>query len=169
MPRDLFSGLGSSLGRLAKDLSSLIPEQSEASKQEAEIRNLEAEISSIEEEARACYEAIGRQSFDEFGAERFGEDGERLSACLSQIEEKRREITRIEGELAAAETVAQESAPEAEGGANRCPGCGAANAPGAKFCCECGQKLAPAVCPGCGAAVKPGMKFCGECGQRLEG
>lgn len=57
-----------------------------------------------------------------------------------------------------------------------CPGCGAANIPGTKFCCACGIRLespAPAkpeqkICPGCGTIVAPGVKFCPECGNRME-
>jgi class 3 adenylate cyclase/tetratricopeptide (TPR) repeat protein len=47
-----------------------------------------------------------------------------------------------------------------------CPACGTANPAGAKFCLECGSKLA-AGCPNCGAAYPAGAKFCLECGTRL--
>jgi class 3 adenylate cyclase/tetratricopeptide (TPR) repeat protein len=47
-----------------------------------------------------------------------------------------------------------------------CSNCGADNAPGTKFCTECGTSLAPA-CPACGNPLKGGEKFCGECGTRL--
>jgi predicted nucleic acid-binding Zn ribbon protein len=46
-----------------------------------------------------------------------------------------------------------------------CPNCGAAVAPNAKFCPECGQKLdTQRHCTNCGAALPTGAKFCGECG-----
>lgn len=47
-----------------------------------------------------------------------------------------------------------------------CPSCGAENKPGAKFCCECGEKLAAdkCVCPQCGAEMTPTARFCSECG-----
>jgi class 3 adenylate cyclase len=48
----------------------------------------------------------------------------------------------------------------------RCPSCGHDNAPGQKFCGECGGGLA-AACPSCGAENAPGQKFCGECGAPL--
>ena len=48
-----------------------------------------------------------------------------------------------------------------------CRNCGAENAPGQKFCGECGTALA-AVCSSCGAANQPGQKFCGECGTPLQ-
>ncbi|RYG58028.1 zinc ribbon domain-containing protein, partial [bacterium] len=46
--------------------------------------------------------------------------------------------------------------------------CGAQVARGAKFCPECGQKVAlKQSCPGCGVESAPGAKFCAECGQRF--
>ncbi len=47
-----------------------------------------------------------------------------------------------------------------------CGTCGTTNAAGAKFCVECGARLASA-CPTCGAYNQPGAKFCAECGTRL--
>ena len=47
-----------------------------------------------------------------------------------------------------------------------CPSCGSTNVTGAKFCNECGTRLASG-CPGCGAENAPGAKFCNECGTRL--
>lgn len=51
----------------------------------------------------------------------------------------------------------------------RCPSCHADNPDRAKFCLECGAKLAPAVqaCPQCGAELPVGAKFCLECGARI--
>src|ERR1041384_386668 len=48
-----------------------------------------------------------------------------------------------------------------------CPKCGHQNAPGAKFCMECGTKLGPATCANCQAELTPGAKFCNECGQKV--
>lgn len=53
--------------------------------------------------------------------------------------------------------------------ADTCKNCGAALAPGAKFCLECGTKVEVAqkiTCPHCGATVQGG-KFCLECGGSL--
>jgi len=61
-------------------------------------------------------------------------------------------------------------APAAE--TAKCAKCGAALPDGAKFCLECGEKVAPAVpagmivCPGCGNTVPKG-KFCPECGHKF--
>jgi membrane protease subunit (stomatin/prohibitin family) len=48
-----------------------------------------------------------------------------------------------------------------------CPQCGAKNAPGAKFCVECGAKQGAAVCANCQSQLPPGAKFCNECGQKV--
>ncbi len=90
--------------------------------------------------------------------------------------EAQAEIERIKAENEAAKAAAAPpEAPAAPAGIS-CPACGAANAPGTKFCCSCGAKLEtppPAepeqkTCPGCGTTVAPGVKFCPECGNRME-
>ena len=48
----------------------------------------------------------------------------------------------------------------------KCPLCQAENADGARFCEECGARLA-FVCPGCGQPVGAGKKFCWSCGAPL--
>lgn len=63
---------------------------------------------------------------------------------------------------------------KSEGTASRvaCPKCGGANAPGAKFCHECGAQMDVAAekvsCVKCGAALPAGTKFCNECGTKQE-
>lgn len=53
-------------------------------------------------------------------------------------------------------------------GGEVCPKCGAHLNKGAKFCSECGEKLAvKKFCPECGAEVKSTSKFCPECGTKL--
>ena len=49
-----------------------------------------------------------------------------------------------------------------------CSSCSAPAPEGAKFCPECGSRLAPRLCPGCGAEAPTG-RFCAECGTPLEG
>ena len=49
-----------------------------------------------------------------------------------------------------------------------CPVCRSENPAGAKFCKECGSRLA-AACPSCGSPTLPDAKFCGECGTVLGG
>src|SRR6266436_4429613 len=47
----------------------------------------------------------------------------------------------------------------------RCPNCQTTNPPTAKFCLECGNRLA--ICPNCGTVNMPLAKFCIECGTAL--
>ena len=47
----------------------------------------------------------------------------------------------------------------------RCPNCRTVNPPEAKFCLECGKRLA--TCPNCGTVSQPMAKFCIECGTAL--
>jgi class 3 adenylate cyclase/tetratricopeptide (TPR) repeat protein len=47
-----------------------------------------------------------------------------------------------------------------------CPRCRHANPARAKFCVECGQRLA-LVCAGCGAEIPDAAKFCMECGRAV--
>ena len=49
-----------------------------------------------------------------------------------------------------------------------CPQCQAQNPEDARFCEECGARLAFA-CPQCGAEISPGKKFCRSCGAALSG
>jgi class 3 adenylate cyclase/tetratricopeptide (TPR) repeat protein len=49
-----------------------------------------------------------------------------------------------------------------------CPSCQAQVQPGAKFCPECGARLALS-CASCGAQHAPGQRFCSECGAPLPG
>ena len=46
----------------------------------------------------------------------------------------------------------------------KCSECGHENRAGAKFCEECGARVAP-VCTSCGAQLSPSAKFCSECGH----
>ncbi len=50
----------------------------------------------------------------------------------------------------------------------RCPRCRHDSPPRAKFCAECGHRLAPA-CATCGTELPDTAKFCPECGQPVAG
>jgi class 3 adenylate cyclase/tetratricopeptide (TPR) repeat protein len=47
-----------------------------------------------------------------------------------------------------------------------CGSCGAENAPGARFCSDCGSRLSVA-CAACGSTNGPTARFCSECGSPL--
>lgn len=47
-----------------------------------------------------------------------------------------------------------------------CPKCGVANAPGARFCQQCGGPLGATKCASCSADIPPNAKFCPQCGKQ---
>ncbi|MDH7499833.1 MAG: zinc ribbon domain-containing protein, partial [candidate division NC10 bacterium] len=49
----------------------------------------------------------------------------------------------------------------------KCPSCQIENAEGAKFCNECGYRLA-LPCPQCNRLNPASHKFCSQCGSPLE-
>ena len=49
----------------------------------------------------------------------------------------------------------------------RCPDCGEIIVKGAKFCLSCGKRLSN-VCPNCGKELAQGAKFCAECGTKIQ-
>ncbi len=49
----------------------------------------------------------------------------------------------------------------------RCPSCGFDGPEGARFCAQCGERLALG-CPGCGATAPSGYRFCAACGTPLQ-
>lgn len=55
--------------------------------------------------------------------------------------------------------------PRGNNGGIGCPNCRVLNAPGARFCQQCGTSLVPAACTQCGAKLQAGTKFCGQCGK----
>jgi DNA-directed RNA polymerase subunit RPC12/RpoP len=99
-----------------------------------------------------------------------------IDAHNAAIDGAKADIDRINAK-AEAEAPAPAGAPGAAPGAGAgaaCPSCGTANAPGTKFCSECGAKLpeqaaapAPGTCPACGSVNAPERKFCRDCGAKL--
>jgi membrane protease subunit (stomatin/prohibitin family) len=69
------------------------------------------------------------------------------------------------GQQAAQPHAAPPAAPVAA--AAVCASCHAENAPGSRFCGECGKALGPAKCPKCQAEVPAGAKFCSNCGEKI--
>ena len=67
--------------------------------------------------------------------------------------------------LASAKDKPKESGKQ---GTKECPVCHASMRATAKFCSECGNKMATTKhCPNCGSEVKSTAKFCPECGEKL--
>lgn len=75
----------------------------------------------------------------------------------------------IGGQMANAFGQGQQGGQQGQAGAATipCPNCGKPNAPGVKFCSDCGGKMevAKVPCIKCGAELREGAKFCSECGS----
>lgn len=69
------------------------------------------------------------------------------------------------GQSAQANVNSAQAGNQADGVA--CPSCKTILPKGAKFCFECGMKLAGNTCPSCGNPIVAGAKFCLECGQKI--
>lgn len=50
-----------------------------------------------------------------------------------------------------------------------CSGCGSLAAPGARFCAQCGNRIAPAQCGACQTEMPAGARFCPQCGKAPAG
>lgn len=63
---------------------------------------------------------------------------------------------------------AKDKPKEKKTATKECPSCHASMRATAKFCPECGQKMATTKhCENCGTEVKASAKFCPECGEKL--
>lgn len=72
----------------------------------------------------------------------------------------------LKGNQQASQQPSQQASQQEKPKTKTCSKCGAALAPKAKFCVECGEKVG-LICPECGSQNAPGAKFCVECGEKL--
>ena len=154
------------LGGLVKGLSTLMPQDDPNVK----LMNAQSELADLQAREESIYAKIGKKAVAELGVDHFGDAARELTLVQMNIEDAQKKLAAAQDLHDEAERKAAEEAERAaaEDAANRCPDCGAQNAPGTKFCSECGAKLATsAFCAECGAQNAPGTKFCGECGNRL--
>jgi len=146
-----------------------------------ETQKLNSKINSEKSAINGVYMKIGEYYYQQYKSG--GKLTDEAAAFCAEIDghnktidETKAEVERIKAKSEAETAPAQTSAA----GGIACPSCGKTNAPGTKFCQECGAKLdaetapAPAqetaeegVCPSCGKANEPGTKFCQECGTKL--
>jgi len=139
-----------------------------------ETTKLNSKIGSEKAAANELFKKIGEFYYNKFTA---GEEiaPEILEFCESAkahfdvIASAQSEIERIKSENESAKAASPAASDAAAGLV--CQSCGASNAPGTKFCSQCGAKLEapqPRTCPNCGSVVASGLKFCGECGSKIE-
>ena len=130
---------------------------------------LKSEVSELEGKQNEVLARIGREVFDAY--RQSGKYAE-FAALIAQAQALQTQIDEKQQEAQQAAKAAEEKrqAQQQLMKERTCPGCGAENEPGTKFCRECGTKMgapAAAFCPECGAKCEPGRKFCGECGAQL--
>jgi len=134
-----------------------------------EITKLNSKISSEKTAITDDYKKIGEYYYDRY-SNKHAFDTE-VAELLSSIDAHKTAISEVEVQL---KSLKEETATQVSGDSAICPACGKANAPGIKFCSECGQKLEvqepnqTKFCTSCGAEVDEEIKFCGECGARIE-
>ena len=164
MANDLFGGLGKMgglgdalgglMGGLAK--SGLVPTDTP----EGKVMLAQSELSDLQKQESELLLEIGRQAYEQ------NPSAWQQDARMRLIRENINAAQTVLNEAKRAQEQA-EAAKAAEDAVGRCPGCGYKNAPGVKFCQECGSPLAaagPKHCTSCGAELAPGTRFCGECG-----
>ncbi len=188
MGKDFLEGLGElgkGIGKMITEGVEKVTEKAEEligkDEYDAEIREIRKEIAEIEKEAKVLYENIGRLAAEKYGTEPFGEEGENLAVLLEQTKEL---TIRLDATIIAQQEakIIKEAGENPGYGFDVCLKCGAELKPGAKFCRECGQRVAPLdidletveaepvmkICPVCGEDDPENAKFCSECGHKYE-
>ena len=169
MANDLFGsfgkmgGLGDALGGLMGGLakSGLVPKDTV----EGKLIAAQSELTDLQMQESEILLEIGRQAYEQDPTA--WQQNSKLKLIRENIGIA--QATLNEAKQAQEQEQAAKAAEDAIG---RCPGCGYKNAPGIKFCQECGSPLAaagPKRCTSCGAELASGTRFCGECGANQGG
>ena len=167
------------LGGIAKNIGDKTTDAIETTK-------LNSKINGEKNAIAECMRKIGEHYYTKY------QSGEAIDPALAElftaIDGHNQNITAAQGEIERIKTDAAAPAPAAPAFAAAapaaapaaagiaCPSCGKDNAPGTKFCNQCGAKVeapAPAAsatrfCPECGKELPASTRFCGECGYKFE-
>ncbi len=154
MANDLFGGLGSLLGGIAKNV---VPKDTP----EGKLLAAQSELADLQKQESEILLEIGSQAYQREPSV-WPQDA-KLKLIRQNVAAA--QVTLDEAKKAQNEADAAKAAEDAK---CRCPACGNKNPEGIKFCQECGSPLAagPKHCTSCGAELAPGIRFCGECGAR---
>lgn len=152
---DFFNGLGKKFTEAARSVQELTRESVESSRLTADLRSARSELDrQYAELGRAYYESLS--------------DGSEVPGAL--ISRVRATLEEIDGLMAQKERSRTQV---------RCPGCGAMQSGGARFCSACGRRMPepdpvaeqePSAecdaeyCAECGAMRQNGAKYCDVCG-----
>lgn len=157
MANDFFGGLGG----LMKGLTNFMPDDDP----NAKVLKTTSALQELQTDEARILGEIGQKILPELGGRA---DFDSLVTELKIVREK---MAKAQEELSAAKSAKEQTAKEAAAAQAqaRCPVCGYDNAPGTKFCQDCGGKLGgdKTFCTSCGAQNPPGTRFCGECGARV--
>jgi cell division protein FtsN len=91
------------------------------------------------------------------------------AATIAQLDEVPEPVVPAElPQQAQRETPAESSAEVTPAEEPTCASCGQANPAGARFCFQCGERIAaPASCPECGTELPKEARFCTSCGVAI--
>ena len=130
-------------------------------KNTADVVKLSSNAQNEEKKLLGLYQELGKQYASKY-PENYETD---FAQVMHSINETKAEIDRLNAQINELK------------GRSTCTACGAAIAPGARFCTNCGapapvpQTKAPAVdvlfCTNCGMKIQPGAKFCTGCGAKI--
>ena len=144
-----------------------------------EISKFKTNVRKLEKEKDKLLPDLGKAAYQAFLDGRLQEASladtfEKLKALDAQIEQGQAEIARLTAQVEQIKAAARMPKDVRRPTAAACPYCGAAVAPGVKFCGNCGKEAAPpappaaAVCANCGGPLAQGMKFCAQCGTHVD-
>lgn len=130
-------------------------------KNTADVVKLSSNAQNEEKKLLGLYQELGKQYASKY-PENYETD---FAQVMHSINETKAEIDRLNAQINELK------------GRSTCTACGAAIAPGARFCTNCGasapvpQTKAPAgdvlFCTNCGMKIQPGAKFCTGCGAKI--
>lgn len=147
---DFFNDLGKKFTKAARSMQVFTRDSAENTRLTADLRSARGELEQhYAELGRAYYESLGSPEAE---------------IPVELIDRVRTTLERID------ELIAQRDRRV------RCPGCGAVQAPEARFCSNCGRRMPedapepasdddPDYCPECGAMKRDGEAYCAVCGR----
>jgi len=137
--------------------------QMEAADRRRAMTKAKSELKRLNDQVTEMITAVGVQAVGLHEADKL--NSPELRPLCQHIVELKREVTRLESELAKMEAIVAQETPVTTG---KCPRCGQSVSDNSSFCPYCGQhieKPQERFCAACGSTLRPGAKFCAKCGR----